>query len=1412
MTLIIVTGLQINVLSQRPAAEELIPGTHYVPATVIVKLKPEAQALSGMRSSQNNPLSIIQTLTGVEQCRPAISEALLNRGGRSAGTANRLESIYKLNLEAGTSLFDFIEHLQSFDFVEYAEPEYMMELLAYPNDPLANPETGSQSYLAQVKAYDAWQVVKGDTNVVIAIIDTGTQYEHEDLYGNVHKNHDDPINGEDSDNDGYTDNYYGWNPVARNGEVSDMHGHGTMVAGLAAAVTNNETGMAGMGYESRYTVVKAYDDNLKRIIREWDGVIYAAQQGVKVMNLSWGIANLFSNYARDVVNYVVNEMDVVVVAAAGNTSGHFDFYPASFTNVLSVAACDASDQIATWASYSPFVGLMAPGNNVLTTRRGGGYSNGTGSSFASPIVAGTAALVRARFPHLNARQVMEQIRVTADDVYDVGRNAGLNGMLGKGRLNMHRAVTEDNWPSIRSLAVHSSGANESLIFPGDTLRIKIDWFNYLNNAQNVHVEVNSTSPMVSAVSNHFHMASAPAGDTLKMNDDSFVFVLDPSLNFGATLQFRIDLESGDYKDFEYFTIRISNDFFIAKSDNIELTISNDGDMGYKNSSFFNGNGLVYNNSRIAHRIGIAIGNSDVQLADNMVQSFNNFIRNKDFEAISLPQVQQRAEVKNDITVKYQVKENQITGLPLVIEQKTLGWQHSADYGYMALEYRMINTGKVNLEDVAAGLYIDFDLRDNQKNRAYPDDENRYMIVSAESGDLFAGLGILSHEQPILQGIDQESMNGNQRDFDLSFTKKNKYELAAGILQKTEAGKQGAGNNVSVLAGVKNNIRAGWDEKVTFVILAANTEEDLKKAFEEALQKYQIEENRIENFGEILVCENETATIEDGGLAFELYADANLTQLVDSTYKHITQPVEQDTSLYMVSLASGYRSKARLLEVRIDKPEATFQLPNNGMVELLPGTSVKVDFENTSQGGHTFFWNFDNGFTSTVKNTSTRYSEEGTYNIQLRVSSVRGCVNEVSNELNVLFRSPQLQMANNTTVCYREPVTLTASNSQQIKVYSDFRLSELLYEGSQFTSMPVEKETIFYVTNASHTLESQAQTVRVKISKPQIEILALPDTSKSPNPVHALIFDNSPEHGDYKWLREGSSELLEVGQKSISMPAAEVFAQPIQLVKTNADGCSDSASFLLQAPVAAQPESLQFSSCRNAGVEINLHDKGVFAFYRDQAMQQLLHVGSSFNLNAGETDMEVYYSCLNTFSQSAPAPIYIQVSGPELAIYEAASSASNARGETFHFIAETQNTSWIQWTLPSGETSDKNEITVIFDHPGEYEIFLMGQNDMGCTDSVSYLLTVAAVTALNELNDASIQVYPNPTAGDVHISAADIDRIEIADLGGRVLQTIHASGHMQSGPLNLSAYPDGIYMIRLYQNEGYTTKRIIKRVF
>jgi hypothetical protein len=725
---------------------------------------------------------------------------------------------------------------------------------------------------------------------------------------------------------------------------------------------------------------------------------------------------------------------------------------------------------------------------------------------------------------------------------------------------------------------------------------------------------------------------------------------------------------------------------------------------------------------------------------------------------------------------------------------------------------MVNTGKVNLEDVAAGLYIDFDLKDNQKNRAYPDDDNRYMIVSAESGDLYAGLGILSHNEPILQGIDQDGMNGNQRDFDFTFTKKNKYELSAGIIQKSMAGTQGEGNNVSVLAAVKNNIKAGWDEKVSFVILAANTEEDLKKAFEEALQKYQIEENRIENFGQVLVCENETATVEDAGRPFELYADVNLTQLIDSTYMHVTPPVVKDTSLYVVSLARGYRSKARLLEVRIEKPEAMFHLPNDGLVELLPGTSVKVDFENISQGAQQYFWDFDNGYTSTVQRTSTRYLEEGTYNIRLSVTSTLGCVNEVSRELSVLYRSPQLQMTNNTSVCYMQPVTLEANNSQHIKVYSDFRLSELLFEGSKFTSMPVDKETMFYVTNASHTLESQAQSVKVKVSRPQIDILALPDTSKSPDPVHALIFDNSPEYGDYVWLREGSSELLEAGQKSISIPAAEVFEQPIQLVKTNADGCSDSASFLLQAPAAAQPESLQFSSCRNAGVEINLQEKGVFAFYRDQAMQQLLHVGSSLNLEAGEHDVEVYYTCINTFRQSEPATILIQVRGPELAIFESGNNANNARSETFHFIAETHNATWIQWTLPGGETSNNNEITAIFEQPGEYEIFLMGQNEMGCTDSVSYLLTVAAVTALNELSDASIQVYPNPTAGDLHITAPDVERIEIADLGGRVLQTIQASGHMQSGQLNLSAYPDGIYMIRLYQKEGYITKRIIKRVF
>ncbi|MCK5703665.1 MAG: S8 family serine peptidase, partial [Cyclobacteriaceae bacterium] len=463
---------------------------------------------------------------------------------RSSSSA--LQNIYRIRLKSGSNIWNKLARLNQLDFIEYAEPLPQNELLFIPNDPQADPDGGLQDYLTVIKAYEGWQIDQSDSSMVIGIVDTGVNMNHEDL-GNIAFNYADPINGVDDDGDGYIDNFYGWDLADNDYDpTADGHPHGTPVAGMSSASTNNGIGMAGIGFKSKYLPVKIAKTSTSILTHGYAGIVYAADHGCKVINLSWGSAGSYSKYAQDVINYAVLEKDVVVVAAAGNTHEELNFYPASYDNVLSVGASDINDNLAPWATYSHFIDIMAPGDNVFSTKNNGGYEKTTGSSFAAPLVAGAAALVRSHFPEMSALQVMEQLRVTSDNIYSVGSNMDFYGQLGRGRLNVQRALSDILTPSIRLSEFQYESNHGKLIFPGDTVNMLLMFTNYLRNAENITITISNPSANVSWEIDQIYIDKLGEFESYQNNENPISFIVNPDVPPGERLLFRIDFVGNNY--------------------------------------------------------------------------------------------------------------------------------------------------------------------------------------------------------------------------------------------------------------------------------------------------------------------------------------------------------------------------------------------------------------------------------------------------------------------------------------------------------------------------------------------------------------------------------------------------------------------------------------------------------------------------------------------------------------------------------------------------------------------------------------------------------------------------------------------------------------------------------------------------
>jgi len=404
-----------------------------------------------------------------------------------------LRSVYKLRLPAGANLAAALAALRANPAVVYAEPDAVAHLITTPNDPLYPQQWG----LAQIGAPTAWSTTTGSASVAIAIIDSGLDTTHPDLSGQLWTNPGEIAgNGQDDDNDGYVDDVHGWNILNNNADLSDTSGHGTEVAGIAAAASNNGAGVAGVCWACKLMVVKvAQPSGVANYSDIAAGVNYAALKGAKVINLSLGGAS-DSITLRAAVTAAAQT--AVVVGGAGNNNSNAPFYPAAYPDALAVAGTTSSDTKVADSNFGPWVDVAAPGETITTTFSGGTYGSSSGTSLAAPFASGLAGLLFSQHPDWSPAQVRAQIVHTAHNID--AQNLSYTGQLGSGRIDAGQAVATAAHPviSIQSLTVN--GQPNGTPNPGTQADVSIALYNDWGPATNVHATLTGGGPNASVVS------------------------------------------------------------------------------------------------------------------------------------------------------------------------------------------------------------------------------------------------------------------------------------------------------------------------------------------------------------------------------------------------------------------------------------------------------------------------------------------------------------------------------------------------------------------------------------------------------------------------------------------------------------------------------------------------------------------------------------------------------------------------------------------------------------------------------------------------------------------------------------------------------------------------------------------------
>ncbi|MDY0083919.1 MAG: S8 family serine peptidase, partial [Ignavibacteriaceae bacterium] len=367
-----------------------------------------------------------------------------------------LERIIKIQFTENVDAANFRSILSNDPDIEYIQQANNYQIDFTPNDSLLS----QQWALEKIKAFDAWEITQGADTVLLAIIDTGIDYDHPDLKNKIFINsgetgidqfgNDKRTNGIDDDGNGFIDDYMGWDFTDRSGfpfdstggdylewdnDPSDEHGHGTYISGIAAAETNNFTGIAGVAPLIKVLNLRAFDPG--GYGEEDDvaaAILYAVQMGAKVINMSFG-DNSFSYVLRDVIRYAYSQ-GVVLVASSGNTGSNLPHYPSGYSEVISVGNSTREDYVAGSSNYGSTIDLIAPGSSILTTSRNNSYAEISGTSASAPFVSAAASLILSRSSFTN-EEVKQIIKSTTDDIGEPGWDL----KSGAGRLNLFKALS-----------------------------------------------------------------------------------------------------------------------------------------------------------------------------------------------------------------------------------------------------------------------------------------------------------------------------------------------------------------------------------------------------------------------------------------------------------------------------------------------------------------------------------------------------------------------------------------------------------------------------------------------------------------------------------------------------------------------------------------------------------------------------------------------------------------------------------------------------------------------------------------------------------------------------------------------------------------------------------------------------------
>jgi hypothetical protein len=353
------------------------------------------------------------------------------------------------------------------------------------------------------------------------------------------------------------DNYYGWNTASDTNFVGVQNvGHGTNVAGIAAASTDNITGISGVGFNTQFLTVRI-DLPSGQLNNAYEGIVYAADHGADIINCSWG-GNFASEYGEDIINYATFNKGALIIAGAGNFGNEVPFYPAAFENAIAVGATIEGDQIKANSNYGHWLDIFAPGESMYTCNSIGKYGLNGGTSMASPVVSACAAIIKSEFPNYNPQQITQKLKSTCDNVEQLSSSI-YAGKMGSGRVNLFKALSINNIASIRFINRKFAGGNEQFNL-GDTISLSGDFVNYLASSNAIIVQLNGPADKIEILNPLKNIGPIPTLDTVNIDSQPFkIKIKNSNSNENIELTLKLLVNGKIHK--QYFNFNIIQYYF-----------------------------------------------------------------------------------------------------------------------------------------------------------------------------------------------------------------------------------------------------------------------------------------------------------------------------------------------------------------------------------------------------------------------------------------------------------------------------------------------------------------------------------------------------------------------------------------------------------------------------------------------------------------------------------------------------------------------------------------------------------------------------------------------------------------------------------------------------------------------------------